>query len=138
MQDDDTGRERSGVEAVDGRTEAAAAVGGDRAGQARGMPAPSTADRGHDAGEPLLPTRETEEFRAAWRAVQSEFVDQPEQSVRAADTLVADVMRMLAESFAAHKENLENQWAKGEEADTEDLRVALQQYRSFFNRLLNT
>lgn len=103
------------------------------------MTQPGTPDKPHtpDNRESLLPSREAEEFRASWRAVQSEFVDQPEQSVRAADALVAEVMRTLAESFAAHKENLENQWAKGEEADTEDLRVALQRYRSFFNRLLN-
>jgi hypothetical protein len=63
-------------------------------------------------------------------------VDNPQTSVEAADSLVAQVMKRLAEVFSGEREKLESQWRQGEEVSTEDLRVALQRYRSFFNRLL--
>ncbi|MEU8995342.1 hypothetical protein AB0952_03780 [Streptomyces caniferus] len=81
---------------------------------------------------------EQEEFRSRWQRIQSEFVDDPREAVGAADTLVAEVMQALATTFSQHKQGLEGQWHRGEEVATEELRVALQQYRSFFNRLLNT
>ncbi|HSA48529.1 MAG TPA: hypothetical protein VLH10_00240, partial [Yinghuangia sp.] len=87
---------------------------------------PST-DRHDDTG-PLLDAHETEEFRTAWRNIQSEFVDRPKDSVRSADALVAEVMRTLARTFASHKDGLESQWARGSDVATEDLRVALQHY----------
>ncbi|MGW1093401.1 hypothetical protein ACWD4L_46375 [Streptomyces sp. NPDC002596] len=76
--------------------------------------------------------------RAKWQAVQTAFVDDPQDAVRTADALVAEVMQTLARSFASRKEGLESQWGRGEEVLTEDLRIALQRYRSFFNRLLST
>ncbi|MFG2891209.1 hypothetical protein [Streptomyces sp. NPDC048248] len=81
---------------------------------------------------------EQEEFHSRWQRIQSEFVDDPREAVGAADTLVAEVMQALAATFSQHKQGLEGQWHRGEEVATEELRVALQQYRSFFNRLLNT
>ncbi|MGW8724701.1 hypothetical protein ACWGNF_01545 [Streptomyces sp. NPDC055808] len=87
--------------------------------------------------EPLLGA-EQEEFRARWQRIQSQFVDDPQDSVNAADQLVAETMQALATTFSAHKRDLESQWHRGEQVATEDLRVALQQYRSFFNRLLST
>ena len=55
-----------------------------------------------------------------------------------ADKLVAAVMQRLAEGFAnGSLSNLEKQWDRGDSVSTEDLRVALQRYRSFFDRLLN-
>ncbi|MFD7015362.1 hypothetical protein [Streptomyces sp. NPDC059928] len=87
--------------------------------------------------EPLL-GEEQEEFRARWQKIQSQFVDDPQDSVNAADQLVAETMQALATTFSSHKRDLEGQWHRGEEVPTEDLRVALQKYRSFFNRLLST
>lgn len=105
---------------------------GDRApGHARAEAEPAEDD------EPLLGS-EQEEFRARWQQIQSRFVDDPQDSVNAADQLVAETMQALATTFSAHKRDLEGQWHRGEEVPTEDLRVALQQYRSFFNRLLST
>lgn len=86
---------------------------------------------------PLLGSEE-EEFRSRWQKIQSDFVDAPRDSVGAADTLVAEAMQALATSFSEQKQDLEEQWQRGEEVPTEDLRVALQRYRSFFNRLLST
>jgi len=68
-------------------------------------------------------------------AVQTEFVDDPKQAVRKADELVAAAMQSLASTFADHKPELETQWREGE-VETEQLRLALRQYRSFFNQLL--
>ncbi|GGJ28438.1 hypothetical protein [Streptomyces brasiliensis] len=85
----------------------------------------------------LLGTEGQEGFRARWEKIQSKFVDDPGDPVHAADALVAEVMQTLATTFAEHKQELEGQWNRGERADTEDLRLALRHYRSFFNRLLS-
>jgi hypothetical protein len=63
-------------------------------------------------------------------------VDEPRQTVADADKLVASVMQRLAEGFAKERSGLEKQWDSGNNVSTEDLRVALQRYRSFFDRLL--
>lgn len=87
---------------------------------------------------PLLGAQEAEGLRTRWQQIQQGFVDDPKQSVLAADGLVAEVMQLLATTFADHKLGLESQWHRGEEVATEDLRLALRQYRSFFDRLLST
>jgi hypothetical protein len=69
-------------------------------------------------------------------SVQSDFVDEPRRAIEEADKLVATVMQRLADGFAGERSNLEKQWGSGNNVSTEDLRVALQRYRSFFDRLL--
>lgn len=86
----------------------------------------------------LLPPEQAERFRTQWRDIQSGFVDDPRDAVHAADQLVAEVMQVLASSFADHKRNLVEQWDRAGQIETEQLRLALRQYRSFFNRLLTT
>ncbi|MGW7333976.1 hypothetical protein ACWGIU_36330 [Streptomyces sp. NPDC054840] len=90
------------------------------------------------ADEPLLGGEEAEGYRRTWREIQSRFVDDPQEAVKSADALVAEVMQTLARTFSSRKQGLEGQWDQGEQVATEDLRLALQQYRSFFDRLLNT
>ncbi|MFF3085323.1 hypothetical protein ACFVRB_09770 [Streptomyces nojiriensis] len=90
------------------------------------------------ADEPLLGAEDTADYRKAWSEIQGRFVDDPQEAVRSADTLVAEVMQSLARTFSAHKQGLEEQWGQGGQVATEELRLALQHYRSFFNRLLNT
>jgi hypothetical protein len=85
---------------------------------------------------PLFAESEVTELRARWSAVQSDFVDEPRRTVEEADKLVATVMQRLADGFAGERSNLEKQWGRGDNVSTEDLRVALQRYRSFFDRLL--
>ena len=75
-------------------------------------------------------------LRARWTDIQAEFVDDPRQCVQNADGLVSDVVDQLTAGFAAALSRLEEQWARGEEVSTEDLRVALRRYRGFFERLL--
>ncbi|ORA33905.1 hypothetical protein [Mycobacterium aquaticum] len=76
-------------------------------------------------------------LHSRWNAVQAAFVDDPKQCVQNADSLVAEVVEELNASFADTRSRLEAQWARGEEASTEDLRVALTRYRDFFERLLS-
>jgi hypothetical protein len=85
---------------------------------------------------PLFTESEMGDFRAQWSKVQTGFVDEPRRTVEDADKLVASVMQRLAESFANERSGLEKQWDSGDNVSTEDLRVALQRYRSFFDRLL--
>ena len=85
----------------------------------------------------LFAANEAEGFRSQWNKIQAAFVDEPRPSVEQADALVATVMKRLAEMFAQERENLESQWHRGDNRSTEDLRVALRRYRSFFTRLLS-
>jgi hypothetical protein len=84
----------------------------------------------------LFDNEDIDRFRENWRGLQSDFVDDPRAAVRQADELVAEVMQTLASTFAEHKRTLEGQWSRGDEVQTEDLRLALQQYRTFFHQLL--
>jgi hypothetical protein len=103
----------------------------------RDAPAAGRTDGGvTETGGPLL--ADAEGFRARWEEIQVRFVDEPRGAVEDADALVASVMQRLAEGFAQERERLESQWGRGEDISTEDLRVALQRYRSFFRRLLQT
>jgi hypothetical protein len=85
---------------------------------------------------PLFSESEMEDFRSQWSNLQNGFVDEPRRAVEDADKLVASVMQRLAEGFANERSGLEKQWDRGDNVSTEDLRVALQRYRSFFGRLL--
>lgn len=87
---------------------------------------------------PLLAANEAEDYRWRWDAIQTRFVDAPRDAVADADELVAELMRRLAEVFSRERADLETSWERGEDVSTEDLRVSLQRYRSFFNRLLAT
>ncbi|MGB7281632.1 MAG: hypothetical protein WBE13_05150 [Candidatus Acidiferrum sp.] len=86
---------------------------------------------------PLFSAEEAKDFRSRWDAIQVSFVDEPRQVVEQADSLVALAMKRLAEMFAAERARLEGQWDRGDNVSTEDLRLALQRYRSFFGRILS-
>jgi hypothetical protein len=101
-------------------------------------PEAETLDRAAAVSEPMPLFSESEmaDFRSQWSKVQTGFVDEPRQTVAEADKLVAAVMQRLAEGFANERSGLEKQWDRGDNVSTEDLRIALQRYRSFFDRLL--
>jgi hypothetical protein len=90
-----------------------------------------------DARTNLFPSAELEGLRTRWKEIQTAFVDEPRQAVEQADGLVASAMKRLAEVFAQERSGLEQQWDRGDNVSTEDLRVALQRYRAFFDRLLS-
>jgi hypothetical protein len=108
------------------------------AAEARGDERPGKAaeERG-DEDAALLPDELATEFQGRWESIQTTFVDDPQDAVEKADALVAELMQRLADGFARERERLEGQWSRGEDVSTEDLRVALQRYRSFFRRLLS-
>jgi len=87
-------------------------------------------------GEILFAGDDVADLRARWAGVQAAFVDDPKDCVQKADHLVSDVVEQLTTGFAQARSRLEEQWSRGQEASTEDLRVALMHYREFFDRLL--
>jgi hypothetical protein len=92
-----------------------------------------------DGGEstPLFDEAAIEKHRERWQAIQADFVDDPRQAVKQADELVAELIQQLAKSFADERSSLEAHWDRGDDVSTEDMRIALQRYRSFFGRLLS-
>jgi hypothetical protein len=98
----------------------------------------SSRDMSNTGGStPLLSETELSDLRNRWSDIQAGFVDEPRRSVERADELVASAIQRLAEGFARERASLEKQWESGSNVSTEDLRLALQRYRSFFGRLLN-
>ena len=91
----------------------------------------------HSATTALFPENDSRDFHKRWTDIQTGFVDEPRRAVERADELVAEVIKRLADSFAQERSRLEGQWGRGDNVSTEDLRVALQRYRAFFDRLLN-
>jgi hypothetical protein len=86
---------------------------------------------------PLFAENELRDFRARWDQVQTSFVDEPRHAVEQADTLVATVVKRIAEQFAEERSKLETQWDRGDNVSTEDLRQGFKRYRAFFDRLLS-
>lgn len=84
---------------------------------------------------PLFAEDVASDFRSRWDVVQRGFVDDPKEAVRAGDELVAQVIKSLAETFSNQRSALEDDQA--DQASTENLRLALRRYRSFFERLLS-
>ena len=84
----------------------------------------------------LLNREESERFRTRWNEIQGKFVDEPRAAVQQADVLVSEVIEQITQMFAKEHNSLEGQWNQGNDASTEDLRKALQHYRTFFNRLV--
>ena len=97
---------------------------------------PSSTKHESLADEVLFAGDNLAELRARWAGVQAAFVDDPRECVQNADVLVSDLVQQLTAGFAETRSHLEDQWNRGEEASTEDLRLALMHYRQFFKRLL--
>jgi hypothetical protein len=84
----------------------------------------------------LFAAEDAAAFRTRWSGIQTGFVDEPRRAVEEADSLVAEVMKRLAEGFANERRDLEAQWERADQVSTEDLRLAMRRYRAFFERLL--
>ena len=110
-------------------------IGDREAERARGDGA--SADVSAQRDTPLLATDVVSQLRNQWTDIQAGFVDEPRRAVERADGLVADAIKRLAETFSNERAQLEGQWDRGGDVSTEDLRQALQRYRSFFSRLLS-
>ena len=90
-----------------------------------------------ESNTPLFAANDAQDFRSRWERIQTGFVDEPRKAVEQADELVANAIKRLAEVFAGERQKLEAEWDKNGNVSTEDLRVALRRYRSFFDRLLS-
>jgi hypothetical protein len=95
---------------------------------------PQTAGNGDRP--PLFANEESGQFRNQWQDVQAAFVDDPRSAVKRADELVSSATTRLAKIFSDERAKMEHGWDRGENVSTEDLRLALQRYRSFFDRIL--
>ena len=104
---------------------------------AQNAPPPGEQAQRGEAAQPLFPPNVLEEFNVRWTEIQAGFVDTPRDAVERADELVAHAIKRLAESFSGERAKLEQQWSQQGDVSTEDLRIALQRYRSFFHRLLH-
>lgn len=91
---------------------------------------------GDGQGEPVIPRSESEEFRRRWESIQASFIDAPREAVDDADRLVEELTERIAQRFGAERGALDERWEEGDEVSTEDLRLSLQRYRGFFDRLL--
>ena len=89
-----------------------------------------------DRATPLFAPNEAGELRSRWDSIQAGFVDEPRRAVQQADELVDSAIKKLTDVFGRERSKLEQQWDRGGDVSTEDLRVTLQRYRSFFTRLL--
>ena len=135
------GHKREDEQRDAGLTTAALADAGDRTALKEGLivapagVAPTVA--ADEQAAPLFSREEAKEFRVRWDTIQGGFVDEPRHAVEQADSLVAGAMKRLAEIFADERAKLEGQWDRKESVSTEDLRLALRRYRSFFGRVLS-
>lgn len=90
-----------------------------------------------DRPTPLFADDELNGYRTRWSAIQTGFVDEPRRAVEEADTLVAELMKRLADVFSDERRQMEANWERADQVSTEDLRIAMRRYRSFFERLLS-
>src|SRR5689334_21608740 len=85
----------------------------------------------------MFEENETNDFRSRWQSIQTDFIDDSRRCVERADELVDETMKRLAQIFSDEISRLEQSWDQGDNVSTEDLRLAFQRYRSFFDRLLS-
>lgn len=104
------------------------------------VPAQTSSGMGSNNKDELIPlfsNSAVQGFRSRWTSLQTEFVDEPRRSVEQADELVARVMKDMAATFSEERKKLEQQWEHGDQVSTEDLRLVLRRYRTFFERFLS-
>ena len=106
-------------------------------GPAGGADMASGTDTTDSESTQLLDPQDREAMTRRWRDIQADFVDQPRKAMQDADALVAGLMQQMAQMFSQERSQLEPQWSRGDQVSTEDLRVSLQRYRAFFERLLS-
>lgn len=89
------------------------------------------------AGMPLLPVKEQESLTERMHQAVADFVESPRQAVEEAESTFDKIVADLTEAIEERRRSLRSSWqAQDTEAQTEELRVALQQYRDVGERLL--
>lgn len=84
-----------------------------------------------------LAREDVEELRSHWDAIQVQFVDSPCSAVEQGDALVAETVERIKQAISGQQNNLNQQWLNHDDITTEELRITLQNYRTFLNHLLN-
>ncbi|MEV6694099.1 hypothetical protein AB0M35_21760 [Micromonospora sp. NPDC051196] len=142
---DEVDADRSAMPGTD--TEAAAAGGAGYGSATPAMVDPDTATgvtdtapNGATSAAPagaatLFDASTAQGFRDRWRDVQLRFVDDPQAAAGEAQTLVDEAMQALSAALTQHKEKL-GSWQEAGATDTEQLRVAVREYRDFLDRVL--
>lgn len=105
----------------------------------RRPPRPARDETGPESDEraaSYLPEQTTAHAGERWQQIQADFVDDPRRAVGEAHELVGELMQRIVDRFGQERAALEQQWSRGGDVSTEELRVCLQQYRAFFSRLL--
>ena len=83
-----------------------------------------------------LITEDIDDLQSRWNSIQIAFVDDPRISVKQAAELVAEAKKQFEQALSDQISLLAEQWTDKTDLSTEDLRITLQGYRSFLNRLL--
>ena len=125
--------ERRDAEAIERSDKDVAAVSMEKPATEKSRPL----SRNNEELVSLFSESAVQNFRERWTTLQTEFVDEPRRSVEQADELVAHVMKDMAATFSDERKKLEQQWEQGDKVSTEDLRLVLRRYRSFFDRFLS-
>jgi hypothetical protein len=102
----------------------------------QGEPRSGTAHVDSVEGVSLIAHDRCVDYRSRWGVVQGDFIDEPRKAVTDADALVGEILDDLSETFHGQRRSLERQW-EDDESTTEDMRIALRRYRTFFDRLLS-
>ncbi|WP_432042488.1 hypothetical protein [Streptomyces cadmiisoli] len=106
---------------------------------ARSAPARPAASSARTA--PLLPHDETDKLAQRLQHAVAGFVDAPRAAVEEADQVLEEIAGRFTEAVARRRRTLRGSWQAAEEgatatADTEQLRLALRDYRELADRLL--
>ena len=99
-------------------------------------PAKSRSSQSAEEFGPLFDSRVAEQLRTRWLEIQSGFVDDPNISLQDADELIIHMIENIITTLSEKRMTIEDQWQRDDQVSTEDLRLTLKNYRSFFNRLL--
>jgi hypothetical protein len=76
----------------------------------------------------------TGSYQDRWRAIQAGFIDDPRRTVETAGALVTEIWDETVRMIADEREAIDGRWQSGE-SSTDDLRMAMQDYRSLYARL---
>jgi hypothetical protein len=119
-----------------GMTETRIAAGTGAAVPSAGSGTGAAGSAGAEGHNPLVPRDRADAYAARWNEVKGMFVDEPRQAVQQADVLVGELLADLERLFTEQRQDIER-GLDTDDTSTEDLRMALHRYRSFFDRLLS-
>ncbi|WP_425245140.1 hypothetical protein [Streptomyces sp. NEAU-NA10] len=134
-------------ETRDARGVRAAGEGGTGADSTKGATAPVGGGRRSEDphGSPLLPHEECDKLTSRIQHAVAEFVDRPRDAVEEADHVLEELAARFTDAVNSRRRTLRGSWQLAEgakddtvtTADTEQLRLALRDYRELTERLLH-